>query len=215
MNHRKFLIIAFAFIVCLIYGWKKIERRLETGKDWPFYGGNREGNRYSPLSQINTKNVGNLKVVWMYNAAVTKQGDIQCQPIVIDGILYGTTPDLNLFALNAATGEQIWKFTTSRGDRPNQNRGVMYWEDGDDKRILYSISSDLYAVNAKTGEIVKSFGANGRFDLHEGLQTNLDHDVSKLSVNATSPGVIYKNTLIIGSSVSAGGRCCSRTYSCL
>jgi quinoprotein glucose dehydrogenase len=206
MNTRKiFTVGLFILASFVIYGWDKIEKPLQAGKDWPNYGGNKEGNRYSPLDQINTKNVTALKVAWMYDAAVTKQGDIQCQPIVIDGILYGTTPDLNLFALNAATGEQIWKFAASRGDRPNQNRGVMYWEEGEDKRILYSISSGLYAVNAKTGELVKSFGTDGRVDLHEGLQTNLDHDVSKLSVNATSPGIIYKNILIIGSAVSEGG----------
>lgn len=206
MNKKKFAAIAAVLIVSLsMYGWRKTNRLLETGKDWPFYGGNKGGNRYSPLSQINRKNVKELKVAWMYDAAVTKKGDIQCQPIVVDGILYGTTPDLHLFALNAATGEQVWKFVPTKGDRPNQNRGVMYWENGDDKRIFYSISSGLYAVNTKTGQIVSSFGNSGRVDLHEGLQTNIDHDVSKLSVNATSPGAIYKNTLIIGSAVSEGG----------
>ncbi|GEO11757.1 outer membrane protein assembly factor BamB family protein [Segetibacter aerophilus] len=206
MNTRKLLTLGVIIITAsVIYGWDKIEKPLQAGKDWPYYGGNKEGNRYSPLDQINLKNVKDLKVAWMYDAAVTKKGSIQCQPIVVDGVLYGTTPDLNLFALNAATGQQLWKFVASKGDRPNQNRGVMYWQDGEDKRILYSISSGLYAVNAKTGELVTSFGKDGRVDLHEGLQTNLDHDVSKLSVNATSPGAIYKNTLVIGSAVSEGG----------
>src|SRR5690554_838637 len=109
---------------------------IETGKDWPTYGGNKAGNRYSPLDQINIKNVNNLEVAWMYDAAVTKAGDIQSQPIVVNGVLYGTTPDLKLFALEAGTGSELWKFSPI-GDRPNQNRGITYWEDGDDKRILY------------------------------------------------------------------------------
>jgi len=206
MNTRKIFAVGLIILSSfLMYSWDKIEKPLQAGKDWPYYGGNKEGNRYSPLSQINLKNVKDLKVAWMYDAAVTKKGAIQCQPIVVDGVLYGTTPDLHLFALNAATGQQLWKFVASKGDRPNQNRGVMYWQDGEDKRIFYSISSGLYAVNAKTGELVQSFGNDGRVDLHEGLQTNLDHDVSKLSVNATSPGAIYKNTLVIGSAVSEGG----------
>ncbi|HZG23408.1 MAG TPA: PQQ-binding-like beta-propeller repeat protein, partial [Chitinophagaceae bacterium] len=189
----------------LIYGWNKTGNPLEPGKDWPYYGGNKAGNRYSPLDQINLTNVKNLKVAWMYDAAVTRKGDIQCQPIVVDGVLYGTTPDLHLFALKAGTGEEIWKFVPTLGDRPNQNRGVMYWENGDDKRVLYTVGSGLYALDAATGKLVAGFGTNGRVDLHQGLQTNLDHDVSKLSVNATSPGIIYKNTVVMGSTVSEGG----------
>lgn len=206
MKVRKVLTAAgLVLTICLVYGWSQADKVLIAGKDWPVYGGNKAGNRYSPLKQINTKNVNGLEVAWIYNAAVTKAGEIQCQPIVVDGILYGTTPDLNLFALNAGTGEQIWKFEPFKTDRPHQNRGVMYWENGEDKRILYTVASGLYAVNAKTGKIITDFGENGRANLREGLQTNMDHDVSKLSVNATTPGVIYKNTLIIGSATSEGG----------
>lgn len=81
----------------------------------------------------------------------------------------------------------------------------MYWENGDDQRILYTVGAGLYAVNAKTGKAIEDFGIDGRANLKEGLQTNLDHDVSELSVNATSPGVIYQNTLVIGSATSEGG----------
>ncbi|AKD57006.1 outer membrane protein assembly factor BamB family protein [Spirosoma radiotolerans] len=188
------------------------EGPLSTGKDWPNYGGNKAGNRYSPLTQINTRNVANLQVAWMYDASEKPDANgrrrdraIQCQPIVVDGILYGTTPDLNLFALKAGTGEQLWRFEPARDDRRNSNRGVVYWQNGSDKRILYTVGSSLYAVNAVTGESISSFGTNGKADLHEGLQTNLNHDVSKLSVNATSPGIVYHNTFIIGSSVSESG----------
>ena len=184
------------------------------GSDWPNYGGNKAGNRYSPLDQINTGNVQNLQVAWMYDASEKpdpanpgrqRNRAIQCQPIVVNGILYGTTPELKLFALKAGTGEQIWKFEPHKDDRLNSNRGVVYWENGDDKRILYTVGSSLYAVNAVTGEIVKGFGKEGRVDIHAGLQTGLDHDVSKLSVNATSPGIVFKNTFILGSAVSESG----------
>lgn len=197
------LLLAGGFI---IYGWQKTnDPPFATGKDWPVYGGNKEGNRYSPLNQVNLANVKKLKIAWTYNAAVTKVGEIQCQPIVVNGILYGTTPDLNLFALKAGTGEELWKFLPLATDRPHQNRGVMYWEDGDDKRILYTVSSGLYAINALTGGLIKSFGKNGRADIREGLQTNMDYDVLQASVNATTPGIIYKNTLVIGSSLSESG----------
>jgi quinoprotein glucose dehydrogenase len=185
-----------------------------TGSDWPNYGGNKLGNRYSPLDQVNTGNVRNLQVAWMYDASEKpdpanpgrqRNRAIQCQPIVVNGVLYGTTPELKLFALKAGTGEQIWKFEPHKDDRLNSNRGVVYWENGSDKRILYTVGSGLYAVNAVTGEIVKSFGKEGRVDIHAGLQTGLDHDVSKLSVNATSPGIVFKNTFILGSAVSESG----------
>ncbi|GAB3269369.1 hypothetical protein GCM10027347_39520 [Larkinella harenae] len=196
----------------LLYGMQEPGNQLETGRDWPSYGGNKAGNRYSPLAQINTQNVRNLQVAWTYDASEKPDANgrrrdraIQCQPIVVHGILYGTTPELKLFALKAGTGEQIWKFEPSKDDRLNSNRGVMYWESGDDQRILYTVGSSLYAVNAQTGQLITTFGNNGRTDLHQGLQTNLDHDVSKLSVTATSPGVIYRNTVIMGSSVSESG----------
>ena len=195
-----------------IYGMHQREGELPTGRDWPHYGGNKAGNRYSPLTQINTKNVTNLQVAWLYDASEKPDANgrrreraIQCQPIVVNGILYGTTPDLNLFALNAGTGEQRWRFEPAPTDRRNSNRGVVYWQNGLDKRILYTVGSSLYAINAETGQSIPSFGTNGKADLHEGLQANLDHDVSQLSVNATSPGIVYQNTFIIGSSVSESG----------
>ncbi len=90
---------------------------LVTGEDYPVYGGNKAGNRYSPLDQINLDNVSSLQVVWTYDAARALdpkkepgQQQIQCQPIVVRGILYGTTPDVNLFALDARTGKQLWIF---------------------------------------------------------------------------------------------------------
>src|SRR5690554_2878837 len=188
----------------------------EEGKDYPVYGGNKAGNRYSPLDQINTENVNDLEVAWMYNAAETSGEDesrcgakqIQCQPIVVNGVLYGTTPELKLFALNAGTGEQLWKFEPREDDGKyivNTNRGVVYWEDGDDKRILYTVGSDLYAIDVKTGKPVVSFGEKGVVDLREGLLSDQDYDLDVLSINATSPGVVYKNTLILGSAVFETG----------
>lgn len=200
--------------VALMLGTRPAGEQGGPDTDWPNYGGNKAGNRYSALNQINLSNVGELEVAWMYDASEkadpAKPGRqrnraIQCQPIVVNGVLYGTTPELKLFALKAGTGEQLWKFEPFKDDRLNSNRGVVYWENGNDKRILYTVGSSLYAVNAVTGEIVKHFGKEGRVDIHAGLQTNMDHDVSKLSVNATSPGIVYQNTFILGSAVSESG----------
>jgi quinoprotein glucose dehydrogenase len=187
---------------CFVLNTGRKDEGLQTGKDWPVYGGNKAGNRYSPLRQINMKNVHKLQVAWTYNAAVTRGGAIQCQPIVVDGILYGTTPDLKLFALHAGTGQELWKFSPS--NTPHQSRGVTYWESGSDKRILYTVGPSLYAVDAVSGKAVTSFGNDGKVDLHAGLQT-MDVDVSRLGVNATSPGIVFKNTYIIGSAMTESG----------
>jgi quinoprotein glucose dehydrogenase len=182
---------------------------METGKNYPVYGGNKLNNRFSPLTQINAANVNNLQVVWTYFANDTSKPslrprEIQCQPIVVDGILYGTSSTLRLFAVNAATGKELWQFTPEVKEL-HVNRGVVYWEKGSDKRILYTAGSFLYAVDALTGKLITTFGDKGRTDLHEGLSDNIGHDIKNLYVIATSPGVIYKNTLVIGSRVSENG----------
>lgn len=184
--------------------------------DWPAYGGNPAGNRYSPLTQINPGNVKNLQLAWSYDTGENRNPherghEIQCQPIVVNGILYGTTPELKLFAVRAATGEPLWKFDPfadpTKKPRFHAVRGVTYWEDGADKRLLYAAGPFLYAINAVTGEKVAGFGVNGEVDLHEGLgdRATLGHDVNKLSVDMTTPGVIYKDLLIVGSRVSEYG----------
>lgn len=180
-------------------------------KDWPAYGGNSAGNRYSSLSQINTTNVKNLKVAWMYNSADAANSgkrprEIECQPIVVNGILYGTSPELKLFALKANTGEQLWKFDPSAKAQGynSASRGLNYWQNGNDKRILYAAGTDLFAINAETGEPVKSFGINGKVDLHIGLDNNR-YDIKDLAITATSPGVVYDHILVLGSTVSESG----------
>jgi quinoprotein glucose dehydrogenase len=185
-----------------------------ASQDWPMYGGNDGSNRYSNLRQIDRDNVKDLQVAWTYNSADTatlggkrhrQQHEIQCQPIIVDGILYGISPTLQLFALRAGTGEELWKFDPFRSGahRFNQCRGATYWTDGTQRRLFYAAGSDLYAVDAGTGQPAAGFGDSGRVSLYTGLGIN--HSVQHLYVTATSPGIIYKNTLIIGSAVSESG----------
>ncbi|WP_373496507.1 PQQ-binding-like beta-propeller repeat protein [Aquiflexum sp.] len=181
-------------------------------QDWPYYGGNAGGNRYSPLTQINSENVRELQVAWTYYATDTtmdgfRPREIQCQPIILDGILYGTSSHLDLFALRADTGEELWKFKPFANKKPryHSNRGVMYWEDGQDKRILYTAGSFLYAVNAQSGEIIKSFGEEGMVSLYTGIWENLGRGRDDFSIIATSPGIVYKDLVIMGSTVSEAG----------
>ena len=160
-------------------------------RDWPAYGGGPEDTRYSPLSQINRQNVQNLQVAWTYDSGET--GGLQTSPIVVDGVLFGITPTLKIFALDAATGKELWKFGSSNPDG-QPNRGLSYWADGDDKRVLVGIESYEYALDARTGKPIPQFGENGRIDLRK----DLGRDFQQQSLTATSPGIVYKDLIILG-----------------
>lgn len=179
---------------------------------WRVAGGSKENIRYSTLTQIDTTNAAKLTVAWTYHTGdhdTVNYSQIQCNPIIVDGVMYATSPKLKLLAVDALTGQSKWVFDPTQGiDAGNQrarfnmnnNRGVVYWESGEDKRIFYTASSELYAIDAKNGSLLTSFGNGGKVDLHEGL----GRDVSSLFVTASSPGVIYKDLLILGTRVSEG-----------
>lgn len=210
--HRlKFLFLLF------IAGFASCKNTAETPKDysgWTTYAGSKDGIRYSSNEEINTSNVTQLQVAWTYSSGdkdTNNRTQNQCNPIMIDGILYGTTPQLKLFALNAATGEKKWLFNPATEDTAIKNdpyafykvaRGVIYWQDEKavDKRIIYSVGSKTYSINVADGKPVRSFGKNGYIDLTE----NLDRDTGTYNpyIVNTTPGVIYKDLLIMGMRVS-------------
>ena len=160
--------------------------------DWPAYGGGPEDIRYSSLKQINRSNVQKLRKVWSYDTA-DGPGDPQTQPIVVNRVLYGLTPKHKVVAIDAVTGTLIWTFDSGIV-AGGANRSVVYWEAGDDRRIFAAVRSFVYALDAKTGKPIPSFGEAGRIDLREGL----GRDASKQSILLTSPGIIYKDLLIVG-----------------
>lgn len=163
-----------------------------NGKSASFtYGGGSDGIRYSSLKQINRTNVQQLKIAWTYDTA-DGVGDTQNQPVVVEGVLYGLTPKHKIIALQAATGKPLWRFDSGLAGR-GPNRGVTYWTDGTDKRIFAAVQSYVYALDAATGKPIPTFGKDGRIDLREGL----GRDPQKLSVVLTTPGVIYKDVLIV------------------
>jgi quinoprotein glucose dehydrogenase len=163
---------------------------------WPVNGGP-NNIRYSPLTQITRQNAGQLKVAWSYDSHdAFKDSEMQSNPIIVDGILYATTPTLKVVALDAETGREIWKYDPSGGaaaQRRYRHRGVTVYQD----RVFFTYRNFLYALDRKAGKPIPSFGVEGRIDLREGL----DRPVEKMSVSASSPGVIFEDMLILGSTV--------------
>ncbi len=161
-------------------------------KDWPTYGGKPENTHYSSLRQINRENVKGLGVAWSFDTG--EQGGLQTSPLIVGDILYGLTPTQKVFALNAATGKLLWKFDSGvKGTQPD--RGLVYWTDGEENRILVGVMNFVYALDATTGKPIATFGHQGRIDLRENLGRE---PASAQSIALTSPGVVYKDLLIVG-----------------
>jgi quinoprotein glucose dehydrogenase len=174
-------------------------------RDWRMFGGGPDNIHYSTLAQITRANVNQLQVAWQFDSGDAYAGsEMQCNPIIVDGVMYATTPKLRVIALDAATGKLIWSFDPNEGRKVTgkmRNRGVTYWSDGQDSRLFVGYRNLLYALDAKTGQPVKGFGANGAIDVRQGLGRA---SVEGLTVMITTPGAIYKDLLITGSLVSEG-----------
>ena len=175
-------------------------------RDWPAYLGDKSSSQYSSLRQITPRNVARLEVAWTYHAGgadTNNRSQIQCNPLIVDGVLYGSSPDVQVFALDAATGRERWRFKAAAepGLRVSGvNRGLVYWADGPDRRILFASDQFLHALDAGTGRRIPTFGNGGTVDLKQGL----GRDVSSLSMQANTPGVLFGDLLIMGMRLGEG-----------
>jgi quinoprotein glucose dehydrogenase len=159
--------------------------------DWPVYGGGPENTHYSSLAQITRDNVKNLQVAWSYDSG--ESGGLETSPLIVDGVLYAYTPTQKVFALDAGTGKLLWKFDSGiEGRQPD--RGLASWTDGKHRRILAGIMNYVYAIDANTGKPITTFGDGGRIDLRE----NLGRDPQSVIIALTSPGIVYRDLLIVG-----------------
>jgi quinoprotein glucose dehydrogenase len=181
----------------------------KSNHDWQVYGGSPENIKYSSLKQIDTSNVNSLRVAWVYHAEngdTSRYGIMECNPVIIGNTLYGVSPRMKLFALDAATGKEKWHFDPAdtaankswHRNSVNMNRGVAYWSGGSDKRIIYTVGPIAFAVNAETGKLIPSFGKDGGIDLRKGL----GRDEQDLSISPTSPVLVYKDIFIASGAVS-------------
>jgi len=173
-------------------GDQKSETTAPRQQDWPVYGGSPENTRYTTLAEINRENVKQLAVAWSYDTG--EEGGLQTSPLIVGGTLYGLTPTQKVFALDAATGNELWKFALGVvGSQPD--RGLAYWSDGQDKRILVGVMNFLYALDASTGQPIPGFAKQGRIDLREDLGRT---PATAQSIDLTSPGIVYRDLIIVG-----------------
>ena len=161
--------------------------------DWPVYLGDSGRQHYSQLDQINRDNVAQLQQAWVYNSG-EPGGLMYTSPLVISGVLYGLSPKLVAFALNAATGEEIWR--TDLELAGGAQRGLMWWGKGDDRRILFAAGRELIALNAADGQLVPTFGEGGRLDMRPTENDRGGHFA------LTAPGVVFEDKIITGFSTS-------------
>ena len=174
--------------------------------NWPAYLGDHNSSHFVNATEINRENVLDLQLAWKFDggeADPKNRSQIQCNPLVIDGVLYGSTAKLKFIALNAGTGDLIWSYNPFAEDFKNfgmgVNRGLIYWESEDksEKRLYFSAGPFLHCVNAVTGKPVLTFGDNGRISLKKGL----DKDVGDRFVLSNTPGVIFEDKIIVGTRV--------------
>jgi quinoprotein glucose dehydrogenase len=187
--------IPLAFLSAIVCGCLSLIP-IDSDVGWMQFGG--EGNRhYSALSQINRQNVGRLKVAWTYDSHDAFKGsEMQSNPVVVDGVLYATTPTMQVVAVEATSGKELWKFDPSSGAGAGtrfRHRGVVVHRD----RVFVSYRNFLYALDKRSGTPIPSFGTGGRIDLREGLGM----PVERASVSASTPGAIFEDLLIMGSTV--------------
>lgn len=184
-------------------GWVAHQHRTDDDRSWSIYKADAASTSFSPLDQINISNVNQLQPAWTHAYRDMKDGarpgSSECNPIVVDGVMYTTSARHLAYAIDAETGKEIWSFDPFDGaEGGGVSRGVTYWEDGNDKRILFTGGDLLFALDARTGKPVPSFGDRGRVSMNVGLRD----DPASISVIPTSPGIVYNNLLIMGAEVS-------------
>ncbi|HZR22966.1 MAG TPA: pyrroloquinoline quinone-dependent dehydrogenase [Vicinamibacterales bacterium] len=179
--------------------------------EWPYYGGDQGGARYSPLADVNRSNVSRLTLAWEWQTREkalpqfgTRPGVFEATPLMIGNTLYFTTPYNRVVALNADSGQELWSFDPKAyedGQPPNGtgfvHRGIAAWRDGDKLRILLNSRYRLFELDAKDGKPVESFGDHGSVDLSRGLVWA----INKKHYTNTSPPVVYKDLVILGNGV--------------
>ena len=181
--------------------------------EWPSYAGDLANTRYSPLDQIDASNFSDLEVAWRFKTdqfGPRPEYNNHCTPLMIKGVLYGTAGTRrDVVALNAKTGEMLWMHRLDEGERASNaprrqsGRGLAYWTDGVEERILYvTIGYQLVALDAKTGLRIGGFGEEGIVDLKQDIDQELDLTTADIGLHCTT--CVAKDLVIVGSAHSVG-----------
>ncbi len=195
--HQVFRLWCISMICfCIVACQSREKDHAESYRTWQHYLGDAGRTHYSSLKQINKDNVEQLKVAWTYHTGDPDSNSyLQCNPLVVGDVLYATSPQLKVFAVDATSGKERWKFDPFAGtDKKSFTRGLAYWQDGKDQRVLFTAERYLYALDARTGKPVSSFGTGGKIDLTQGL----GRDMEGLTYSYLAPGTVYKDLIIMG-----------------
>jgi quinoprotein glucose dehydrogenase len=203
--------MAAAFIGASLAVFAGQERDSARQTEWLYYGGDPGGARYSTLTDINTENIQKLQIAWQWkhwetplDEYGTVPGFFEATPLMIDGVLYVTTPYNSISALDAETGKELWRFDGEAyklGQLLSASgwklRGTAFWRDGGKLRIMLNSRHRLFSLDAQTGKPDPSFGNGGQVSLTDGLPRigDIRH------VSQSSPPVVYKDLVIVGSQV--------------
>lgn len=163
--------------------------------NWGFAGGDEGHTNYAPFSQINKDNVAQLKVAWTYHTGNMK-GNVQGNPLIVDGVMYITTPDQELIAVDAAKGVERWRYNPARKGEVmgGVNRGIAHWGKGEQALIAFTSGPYLNVISVQTGKPAEGFGDKGRINLNEGLV----RPANEMAISAPAAPVIFKDLVIVG-----------------
>jgi quinoprotein glucose dehydrogenase len=180
-----------------------------TSVDWPAYAGDALSSRYSSLDQITPANVSRLEPAWVHHSApegARYRGSIECTPLVVGGRMFLVGAGLAIQALDPASGRLLWTnapLGAVSGRRASGiSRGLVYWTDGKDERLYVPVQSRIWCLDARTSKPVENFGESGSID----LEKDVDRDMTGLSLVSTTPGVIYRDLLIVPTRTEEGPR---------
>jgi quinoprotein glucose dehydrogenase len=193
----RFLRIALALGICSSVA---CQLTAASGKDWAVYLGDDDRSHYSTLTEITAANVNRLEVAWTFTSGDFKPGtraQIQCNPLIVDGVLFGTTALQVVVALDAATGRELWRFdprVTGRSKTSDvRHRGLVYWARDRDRRLMLAHDHYLYAIAADTGALIGSFGEGGIVNFKSGWSD----ERGEFLLNSGTPGLVYGDLYIM------------------
>ena len=219
MTHMKRSVFGASAVAAVVLAGatiKLVGQAAPPNREWRTYAADLANTHYSPLDQINKDNFGKLEVAWRFKADALgprPEYNWESTPLMANGMIYVTAGTRRaVVGLDAATGEMLWMHQEHEGPRGESaprklsGRGLAYWTDGqNDRRVLYVTPGyQLVALNAMTGELVRTFGTNGIVDLKQNDDQVMDPVTGEIGLHATP--IVAKNTVIVGAAHMPGGK---------